>query len=205
MGLAENCASDLDRLSEEEVAARLDSALRSAPPFAADRDLRSAAVLLPLLRHNDCWHVLFTRRTEIVQSHKGQVSFPGGGAEAQDASPVETALREAFEEIGLFPADVRILGQMPDMMTVSSFRVTPVVGIISRWPYEFIVSPDEVGRIFTIPLAWLAEPAHWEERPRINRLGLNEKVVYYQVYDGELLWGITARITIEFLRILQSL
>jgi 8-oxo-dGTP pyrophosphatase MutT (NUDIX family) len=175
----------------------LDPSLDAA--FAA---LRPASVLVPLLYANGCWSLLFTRRTETVNSHKGQVSFPGGAADQGDASPEATALREAFEEIGLMPEDVSIFGRLASRATVSSFLITPVVGRV-RWPGKFQVSPQEVSRLFTIPLDWLADPANWEERPRTIPGGYYEKIVYYQPYDGEILWGITARITLDLLAALR--
>lgn len=171
--------------------------------FAPDFPFRSAAVLVPLVCLDGYWHLVFTARTETVQDHKGQVSFPGGAVEAEDADRATTALREAYEEIGLQPGDVRILGYMEDMATVSGFIVTPVVGTFS-WPYPFRLSLDEVRRVFTIPLAWLAESEHWEERDFTSFNGVNRKALFYQLYDGETLWGITARITLSLIEMLTK-
>jgi 8-oxo-dGTP pyrophosphatase MutT (NUDIX family) len=190
-------------LTEEEIARRLSAAQR-APQTGHDFTrlaLRPAAVLLPLLFDQGQWQLVFTRRTETVQSHKGQVSFPGGAADPQDSSPEATALREAHEEIGLQPADVTILGRLPFLATVTNFIITPVVGRI-HWPVVFHLEAEEVSRVFTMPLAWLAEPANREVRP-LQRVGYYEDVIYYQPFDGELLWGATARMTVEFLRILE--
>lgn len=204
------CAGRGDRqeqngLTEAEIARRLNLALRQAPLLdpskVPDPPPRPAAVLLPLLWDNEGWSLLYTRRTDTLQNHKGQVAFPGGAADPGDRSPEDTALREAYEEIGLNPQEVRILGRLPEMVTNSNYLITPIVGRIP-WPYVFHASPEEVSRVFTMPLRYLAEPANWEERERINRLGLPERVVYYQPFDGELLWGITGRLTVEFLRIL---
>lgn len=192
-------------LTEDEITRRLTAFQDAlAPEQAGDFShlvLRPAAVLVPLLFENGQWHLLFTRRTETVQSHKGQVSFPGGAADPEDRSPEDTALREAFEEIGLLPGDVNLLGRMPFFPTVTNYLITPVVGRI-RWPVAFVPSVEEVSRVFTIPLHWLADPAHREVRP-LQRVGFYENVIYFQPYDGETLWGITARITVEFLHILQ--
>ncbi len=188
-------------MPEEEIVRRLRLVGQRGPQIPPEIILRPAAVLVPLLWYEDQWHLLFTRRTETVQSHKGQVSFPGGAVDPGDRSPEETALREAYEEIGLLAQDVKVLGRLPDLVTISSYLVTPVVARI-RWPYAFTLSPAEVSRVFTVPLAWLADPAHWEERMRINRLGQEEQVIYYQTYDGEVLWGITGRITVRFLQAL---
>lgn len=167
--------------------------------FAA---LRPAAVLVPLLWEGNQWRLLFTRRTEIVNSHKGQVSFPGGAADAGDGSPEATALRESYEEIGLLAENVKVFGRLLSRPTVSNYLITPVVGRV-RWPAEFRISPQEVSRLFTIPLDWLADPAHREERPRTLPGGWHEKIIYYQPYDDEILWGISARITLDLLNALR--
>jgi 8-oxo-dGTP pyrophosphatase MutT (NUDIX family) len=188
-------------LSEEEIMRRLE---KSQPVGATVTviDYRPAAVLVPFLRDAGSWSLLFTRRTEIVQSHKGQVSFPGGAAEAGDSSPEATALREAEEEIGLHPRDVKILGRLAPLPTISRFVITPVLGCIP-WPYEFTLSTSEVSRVFTIPLAWLADPGNWEIRPRVLPSGVTEDIIYYRLYAEELLWGISARITRELLETLS--
>lgn len=156
---------------------------------------RPAAVLLPLAEWEGEWHLLFTRRTDLVEHHKGQVSFPGGATDPDDASAEDTALREAEEEIGLRPADVRVLGHLGEYLTVTNFRVTPVVGVIP-WPYCFKIHTLEVGRVFTIPLAWLRDPTNRQE---FTRQETGRGVVAYLPFDGELLWGATARMTVNFL------
>lgn len=160
--------------------------------------LKCAAVLIPLVWHDGEWHLLFTRRTDTVESHKGQVSFPGGGCDEGETTPEQTALREAEEEIGIQTSDVRVLGRLSNLITITYFRVTPVVGVVG-WPAVFRVGEHEVARIFTIPLAWLANPANrWEfEMP-----GRTRSLIAYHPYDGELLWGATARMTVDFLRVL---
>jgi 8-oxo-dGTP pyrophosphatase MutT (NUDIX family) len=191
-------------LTEAEIARRLGA----APPdpelaalAAAYAGLRLAAVLIPLLQVDSDWHVLLTRRTDTVQSHKGQVSFPGGAAEPEDDSPEATALREAHEEIGLRPADARILGRLAVRPTISSYLVTPVVARIP-WPYPLRLSPAEVSRAFHVPLAWLAQAAHREERPHTAPGGIFDRVIFYQAFEGEVLWGASARITLDLLHAL---
>lgn len=191
-------------LTEEEIAARLAAAQTSvrtdASAYAqADADAaKCAAVLVPLLRQDGDWRLLFTRRTDIVESHKGQVSFPGGACDDGETSPEQTALREAEEEIGIAPHQVRILGRLNSMLTITSFRVTPVVGVIP-WPTVFKPAQAEVARVFTMPLTWLAERANrWE----FNMLGRDYSVIVYHPFDGEILWGATARMTVDFLEIL---
>jgi len=163
--------------------------------------LRCAAVLLPLMYFQNEWHILFTRRTDRVESHKGQVSFPGGACDEGETTPEQTALREANEEIGMNPADVKVLGRLSRLITVSSFRVSPIVGVIP-WPYAFRVAGVEVARVFTIPLLWLANRNnYWEFSFRESERSL----IAYHPYDGELLWGATARMTVNFLKTLDLL
>ena len=160
--------------------------------------VRRAAVLVPLVFIVDEWHILFTRRTNSVDHHKGQVSFPGGRTDPEDKSQVATALRETYEEIGVKAADIQVLGSLGEYLTVSNYLVTPVVGILP-WPYTFNIHTLEVERIFTIPLNWLADPNHHQEMVRQET---GRGFIAYLPYEGELLWGITARITVNFLAVL---
>ncbi len=195
-------------LTEEHISRKLKESYQ--PGLIASMDgyagmyenvaLKCAAVLIPLARSNEAWQLVFTRRTETVEHHKGQVSFPGGGCEVGESTPEATALREAKEEIGLALEDVRLLGRMNEVYTITRYQVTPIVGVIP-WPYPFRLEPAEVARVFTIPLLWLADPANWEEQP-VTPPGLSRSfpVIRYHSYDGEILWGASARITQDFLR-----
>jgi len=193
-------------IAEEFIKTKLREAIEAAPSsdgyaeidLTDETHLKCAAVLIPLLRQDDEWHLLFTRRTDKVESHKGQVSFPGGACDEGETTPEETALREANEEIGIVPHQVRVLGHIMNMITITSFRVTPVVGII-EWPTVLRLGKDEVERVFTIPLNWLAEKNNrWE----FTMPGRNRSLIVYHPYDGELLWGATARMTVDFLKVL---
>ncbi|HEX7433700.1 MAG TPA: CoA pyrophosphatase [Anaerolineaceae bacterium] len=164
--------------------------------------IRQAAVLAPLVRVDGEWRLLFIRRSDQVIDHKGQVAFPGGTCEDSDGSVEQTALRETWEEIGVEPTDVRVLGQMEKLLTGTGYRITPVVGIIP-WPYPFKLSPDEVSAVFSIPLNWLAERVNREERPFIRGGELIE-VIYFSPYHGELLWGATARMTVNLITLLSQ-
>ena len=196
--------------SEEFIAEKLRMAYRSGSIASMDGDarrdehanIRRAAVLIPLAWWQAEWQLVLTRRTDAVENHKGQVSFPGGGCEVDETSAEETAVREAGEEIGLKPTDIRILGRMNDMLTITHYRITPVVGVIP-WPYPVRLEPAEVARVFTIPLLWLANPQNWEERPFVlDGVVTPSPVIAYHKYDGEILWGISARITLDFLGLL---
>jgi 8-oxo-dGTP pyrophosphatase MutT (NUDIX family) len=172
------------------------------PGMVAPESLKCAAVLIPLVWQADEWHLVFTRRTDTVEHHKGQVSFPGGGCEMGESTPEATALREAWEEIGLNPESVRLLGRMNAVITITRFLVTPVVGIIP-WPYQVLLEPSEVVRLFTIPLLWLSDRANWTEQSHaVAGLIGPIPVIRYNPYDGEILWGITARIMQNFLSVL---
>lgn len=191
-------------LTEPEISALLQQGEPSTyaeKAIAEGHVLRPAAVLIPMLFYEGEWHVLFTRRADKVEHHKGQVSFPGGATDPGDDSPEATALREAQEEIGIRPQDVRILGRIAPMITISDFIVTPVVGVIP-WPYAFKVHTLEVGRVFTIPLAWLADRQHFM---KLVREETGRHVITYLPYDGELLWGATAHMTVEFLKVIRLL
>lgn len=193
-------SESLAHLEVEEIVRRLRENFAHIHPgdeIRPTEKIKCAAVLVPLLKEQGEWHLLFTRRTEHVESHKGQVSFPGGACDPGETTPEETALREAAEEIGLDPARVRVLGRLPSMITVTHFRVTPVVGAI-EWPTVLRVSTIEVARVFTIPLAWLADPQNRWEFYRPDRGAL----LAYHPYDGELLWGATARMTLMLLEAL---
>lgn len=193
-----------DYISQKLLSAQendLDSDGYAEIPVKPGTRLRSAAVLVPLTYAMNEWHLLFTRRTDRVESHKGQVSFPGGASDEGEITPEETALREAEEEIGMRPEDVKVLGRLSKLITVSSYQVSPIVGIIP-FPYAFKVGSFEVERVFTIPLSWLANRNnYWEFSLRESERSL----IAYHPYDGELLWGATARMTVNFLKTLEIL
>ena len=207
-------------LTENAIARRLANANKT--PAGPDishllpGNPRPAAVLIPLFtlseidKKNHTWQVLLTRRTNDVAEHQGQVAFPGGRSEAMDTSPEMTALREAHEEIGIDPSQVKILGKMNSLWTISNYMVTPVIGVIP-WPFPLRLEAVEVSRVFSIPLAWLAQPEHHEIRyraiPHPYSQVLNREfhpVIYFQPYAGELLWGVSAEITLRLIDILFS-
>ncbi len=167
--------------------------------------LRPAAVLIPLQKIENAWHVLLIRRAEHSEDlHSGQVAFPGGGAHPEDRDVIHTALREAYEELGIHPDDVRILGMMGEFVTISSYTVTPVVGVVP-YPYEFRLDRNEVTRVFSIPLEWLADPSHHEIRLRELPAPYDPiEVIYFQPYNGEVLWGASARFMLDLIEILRG-
>lgn len=192
--------------NRERLPARLKATLsvrqpRSVPEWRA----RPAAVLLPLYLDGDAWHLLYTRRTDDVETHRGQVAFPGGQIEDDDEGPEDAALREAHEELALRPQDVSILGALDTLLTVSQFRITPVVGLIP-WPYPLQPNPSEVAHVFGVSLAWLADPANLEVRYREPIIpGPKIPVYYFKPLGQDQIWGATARITLNLLEILKNL
>lgn len=165
----------------------------------AEFEGRMAAVLVPLVNVDGEWNLLFTHRSDELLDHKGEVSFPGGSVEKQDQNFAQTALREAFEEVGLTAGKVQILGALHTFRTISNFCLKPIIGVV-QWPVELANNPSEVVRSFYIPIQWLAEKNHWQEIPRKLSNGQTVPVIIYDDYDGEKLWGISARITQEFLK-----
>ena len=163
-------------------------------------DLRESAVLLPL-----CWkdgepQVVVTRRSMDVEHHKGEISFPGGRAEATDRGLVHTALREAEEEIGLCQSDVDVLGLLDDHISIVGYHITPVVGAIP-FPYEFrINSESEV--LLMVPLRQaLMEDAWMAERSFFRGRGIN---IYFLEIEGGVVWGATARMLKHFADLLAG-
>lgn len=194
-------------LSAETISRKLAAACQRLPadtdgrPLPAGQALTCAAVLVPLFHWQNGWHLLLTRRAATLEEHSGQVAFPGGACEPQDATPQDTALREAREEIGLNPAHVHILGEMRPTVTITNYHVTPVVAQIP-WPYGFQVSLREVDRLFSVPLDWLADRSH---AYAFRHMDSQRDVIVYQPYNGELLWGASARITWRLINILTDL
>jgi 8-oxo-dGTP pyrophosphatase MutT (NUDIX family) len=199
---------DLDQLSTEEIRQRLHAQADTTydiPPELLSDDAREAAVLVPFLRIEDAWHILYIRRANYAgDRHSGQVAFAGGKRDDMDADLLATALREAEEEVGVAASDVDVLGYINHHHTISEFQVRPYVGVIP-WPYELKLDEAEVARAFTMPLNWLAQSSNYriEERqhPDSNRPW---PIVYYDLYDGEVLWGATARMTLSLIEVLQG-
>lgn len=167
----------------------------------AEWEATPAAVLVPLYQAAGEWHLLFTRRTDDIDVHRGQVSFPGGRREPGETA-VEAALRESEEEIGLAAKHVSILGQLNPLMTVTQFVVTPVVGTLP-WPYELRLNPVEVAHSFGVPVRWLMDSANLEVEYREPMTpGQKIPVYHFKPYQQEVVWGVTARITVSLLELL---
>jgi 8-oxo-dGTP pyrophosphatase MutT (NUDIX family) len=165
-------------------------------------DLRSAAVLVPMfMRDNHPW-LLFTRRTEHLKNHGGEISFPGGGAEDQDLDFWQTALRETEEEVGIRTIDVDRLGQLDDFYSVYGYRVKVCVGSYpGEYPYR--IDSNEIAELIELPLMRLCDPEiyhqeDWEHKGRMH------PVDFYQL-DEHMIWGMTAAILKQLLVRLEPL
>ena len=186
---------------------------RWQPEFAGDPfrlgvdDPRAASVLIPIVGRAGGPTVLLTERTEHLSSHAGQVAFPGGRQDPEDGSPVETALREAEEEIGLHRSFIDVVSDLPPYLTGTGYQVTPVVGLV-RDGFELILQQDEVAEAFEVPLRFLMDPRHHELR-RV-RWEAGDRVFYSMPWRPHALgreyfiWGATAAMLRNLYRFLSA-
>jgi 8-oxo-dGTP pyrophosphatase MutT (NUDIX family) len=159
------------------------------------RKLRAAAVLIALIKKRDEWHVILTMRSSALQHHPGQIAFAGGKQDETDATLIDTALREAEEEIGLPKEMVTVLGELPSHETVTGFTVTPIVGVVTG---SFTPKPEfgEVAEVFTVPLDFLTKPESFQIQSRRWR---RKRRYYYTIPHGPYyIWGATARMLRAF-------
>jgi len=171
------------------------------PGMLADGDLKPAAVLVPLILRPDAITVLFTRRTEDLAHHPGQVSFPGGHVDAIDNSSEEAALRETEEEVGLNRQHIEIIGRLDTYKTRTGFSVVPVVGLVTP-PFDVVPDPSEVAEIFEVPLMFLMDPANHERHHRDFQGARRE--FYAMPYNGHFIWGATAGMVVNLYDVLNS-
>lgn len=159
-----------------------------------------AAVLLPLFMKGGEYHLLFTKRTPHLTHHSGEISFPGGVCDPGDLDYADTARREAWEEVGIAPADVELLGELDDCHSIHNYLVTPVVGVFPE-NYPLTVNDAEIERLIEVPLSHFAKPEfrrieYWEYK------GMKDYPMYFYRYGEDEIWGLTARILKNFLDVL---
>jgi 8-oxo-dGTP pyrophosphatase MutT (NUDIX family) len=166
-----------------------------------DPRFRRAAVLIPLFKKEREYHILFTRRTDKVEHHKGQISFPGGRQDKKDKDLLATALREAQEEMGIKEKDVHILGELDDICTVTDFCVSPFVALIP-YPYPFRINRQEIEEVIEVPLSVLLDKRRFRQELS-EKDGLPFSIYYYQ-HENHTIWGTTARILKQLLDLLPE-
>lgn len=150
---------------------------------------KPAAVLIGLIARENGVQVILTKRTETLNNHSGQIAFPGGRIDDEDASPEAAALREAWEEIGLDINEVEVIGRLPDYHTGSGYRVAPVVGFV-REGADFKINPDEVDYMFEVPLSFLMDETNHQKTSKVWN---DQERFFYAIPYGEYyIWGVTA-------------
>jgi len=191
-------------MGNEELVDRVQQALIDYTPRHMDHPQAApAAVLILLCDSAGEPHVIFTERTNHVEHHKGQMSFPGGACDEDDDGLEATALRETWEEIGVKPEHVKIIGQLDDMVTISNFRVTPYVGLLESgdFDYPFCINDHEVARVVAVPLSFLLDEKNMELEVREHQG--REVLVPAFSYNGHRIWGATARMLHQFIELLR--
>jgi 8-oxo-dGTP pyrophosphatase MutT (NUDIX family) len=174
---------------EDKLKAKLSQERRKIPTDITPRV--PAAVLIPFVCVNDEWNLLFTKRTNDMAKHQGEISFPGGAAEKDDDDLIETALRETCEEIGVVGSKIKVLGSIDPVPTVSNYCVLPVIGIID-WPIELIINTSEVEKTLLIPVEWLKQEENWYQSEFFFDTGKSKTVIHYKDIGSDHLWGLTA-------------
>ena len=159
------------------------------PGMSAGGRLTAAAVLVPLVARPAGMTVLLTQRTDHLRDHAGQISFPGGRQEPGDSGPIETALRESEEEIGLARHHVEVIGHLDTYETGTGFRITPVVGLVAP-AFRLDLYPFEVADAFEVPLAFILDARNHRYETAVLR-GV-ERRVYVLAFEGRRIWGATA-------------
>ncbi|MHB8483644.1 MAG: NUDIX hydrolase [Nitrospiria bacterium] len=162
--------------------------------------LISASVLLPLYEKEAELFLLFTRRTERVEHHKGQISFPGGMRDPEDQDSASTAIRETWEEVGINPASIEIVGELDDHVTVSGFNISPFVGKVS-YPFSLKICEEELSEVFSVPLSFFLDRSNCRKEFLLDEDGYKREFYVFQ-YRQYRIWGATASITQNFIQII---
>ncbi|WP_339861128.1 CoA pyrophosphatase [Paremcibacter congregatus] len=168
---------------------------------SSEQPLRPAAVLIPLVDRKEGLTVLLTKRAAHLKTHSGQVSFPGGRCDQEDAHAMDTALRETQEEVGIDRSHIEVLGAMEDYETMTGFLITPVVGIIAP-EFKLIVAEEEVDEAFELPLDYILDEANHDLRDGIWK---ERKRYYYALINEQHnVWGATAAMLVRFAHLVNG-
>jgi 8-oxo-dGTP pyrophosphatase MutT (NUDIX family) len=201
---------DAERMQEEWLRRRFTEERPWTPEINVEQQIRQvagtprpAAVLMPIVLREQGPTLLFTQRTADLKDHAGQISFPGGRTELSDVSPIDTALRETEEEIGLARRHVEVIGSLPEYFTGTGYRVTPVAGLI-RPPFDVVPDPREVAEIFEVPLAFLMDGMNHQRRTIELPNDLGRRTFYTMPYERFFIWGATAGMLRNLFHFLRS-
>jgi len=181
---------------DDAALARLRTIVAQRPAIEIDApQFRRACVLVPIVRDADGWSILFSRRSENLAAHSGQIAFPGGGVEAGESLEA-AALREADEEVGIAPRYVELIGRLDDLVTNSGFLVAPFIGVIAE-RIEYVLQAGEVEEVFEVPLDALLDPM----LPEVRYVSFRKKryPAYFYPYGANEIWGLTGRMLKSFL------
>lgn len=199
-----------ERLTAEWLRTRFSGSTAGLPEGTMEQLCRhpvtpptAASVLLAIVDRKDGLTLLLTQRSSHLTDHGGQVSLPGGRADIDDGSAIETALREAEEEIALDRSHVEVLGTLPDYFTVTGYRITPVVSIVHP-PFDMLADPFEVAEIFEVPLAFLMNGNNHQRRSVALPDGSGRRTFYAMPYDRCFIWGATAGILRNLFHFLRT-
>jgi 8-oxo-dGTP pyrophosphatase MutT (NUDIX family) len=187
----------LQRLVKKKIAAHTLKTYKYA-----ETSFVRAAVLIPIFFKDGAAHILFTRRTDKVEHHKGQIAFPGGRHDIADGNLETTALRETWEEVGIARQDITIIGRTDDFLTNTHFMITPYLGFIP-YPYSYTLNRDEIAEVYEVPLQLLLDPENFEVRPLV-RDGVHWHLHYYHC-NSLVIWGVTGFLVSNFLTIVFDL
>ena len=183
------------------VVHKISQALKVRPPKTiAGNHFKPAAVLIPIQEREDDDYLVLTKRAERMSHHSGQVAFPGGRVDADDRSEAEAALRESYEEIGIHPSEVRILGQLDQAEAGYGFLVTPFVGVIPA-SCDFVLNPAETAAVCSVPISALLSPPNFTIDQYLSPRG---NPSYHFHVNGWDVWGVTARIIVQFLELVYE-
>jgi 8-oxo-dGTP pyrophosphatase MutT (NUDIX family) len=200
--MIERRPGEMDKITEFIKHIQKQLANLDIPEQKSTPGLTPAAILIPLYLDENIWKVLYIHRGRYGNLHRGEVAFPGGSVEPQDTDRIETALRETQEELGISPTDIQVLGKMPAYETVTGYIVTPIIGLLN-WPVSITKSQMEVERVFSIPLDWLMK----KDNASIQEFDIPGRgtisTLVYKIFDGEKLWGFSARITEQFINMIK--
>jgi 8-oxo-dGTP pyrophosphatase MutT (NUDIX family) len=204
-GSADNSPGESLIVTRHATIERLRRTLKQTDPedrLEYSGNARAAAVLVPIIHREDELHLVFIRRSDRVESHRGQVAFPGGRVDPTDASLMHTALREAHEEVGIHPTAVDVLGGFPTVSTIASgIRVAPFVGFVKE-PILYRLQETEVAEVFEVPLPALSDPRYrgmYEWQRDKDRPASKYPAIFYA---GQTIWGLTLRITESLLEVM---